>query len=240
MINRSHLTRLAFPALLLLSVTASGCIEEARVFYIRQNQVPTSGCQVTTTTSIYQPDGLLDVSVNQGYWLFPLLENALKASGGSDGEPERNALNMKGYEVTIDLQQLTDVVQYDTKLLKFWVPTSGFIGPGGKLAGRLKVIPDLLAKAIAEHVKAQYKGDWPIIYVTVTAVAYKVGSEVESSAFVYPIQLCNECLVNKRTTCPTDPSKDKTVVFNTCGFPQDEPVTCCWSKTKGFGCYKKN
>ena len=32
-------------ALMVSAVVGSGCVDEARIFYIRQNQVPTTGCQ---------------------------------------------------------------------------------------------------------------------------------------------------------------------------------------------------
>ena len=193
------------------------------------------------TTTIYNPMGRLDVSVGQGYWLYPLMENALTSTTTGDGEPERNALTLKGYEVELDLQGMEKTAGWNVKQeqLKFWLPASGYLGPGGKLAGAARVIPDWLAAKMAGPVKAQAQpGGWPVIYAIVTAVAAKTGSEVESAVFVYPIEICNGCLVDKRTSCPADPSKDKNLLSNYCGLPQDTPVTCCPRNTgDSFGCY---
>ena len=230
-------------ALTALAVLSSGCVDEARIFYIRQNQVPSSGCKIATTTTIYNPMGRLDVSVGQGYWLYPLMENALTSTTTGDGEPERNALILKGFEVELDLQGMNNTAGLTIKQeqLKFWLPATGYLGPGGKLAGSIRVIPDWLAAKMGDPstgpVKAQApSGGWPVIYAIVTAVASKTGSEVESAIFVYPIEICNGCLVDKRTTCPADPSKDKALLSNYCGLPQDQVVTCC-PKNKGYGCY---
>ncbi len=233
-------------ALLLSAVVGTGCVDEARIFYIRQNQVPTSGCKVAPTTAIYNPMGVLDVSVNMGYWLYPLLENALTATSTGDGEPERNALIVKGFEIQLDLQGMEKTKGWgvDTDRLKFWLPASGYLTPGGKLTGRIKVVPDWLAKQMGAQnggpVKAQAQpGGWPVIYAVVTAVAAKTGSEVDSAVFVYPIEICNGCLVDKRSKCVEDLTKDKTVLYNYCGLPQDLPVTCCPNK-KAFACYQSS
>lgn len=221
------------------AMLSSGCIDEARVFYIRQNQVPSSGCKIATTTTIYNPMGLLDVSVDMGYWFYPLLENKLTSTASGDGEPERNALTLKGFEVELDLQGMEKTAGWTIKeeQLKFWLPASGYLTPKGALAGRIKVIPDWLAKAMHVPVKAQKTaGGWPVIYAVVTAVASKTGSEVESSAFVYPIEICNGCLVDLRKQCVEDLSKDKTVLTNYCGLPQDSSVTCC-PFNKAYACY---
>ncbi len=227
-------------ALLALTALSAGCVDEARIFYIRQNQVPSSGCKVATATTTYNPMGLLDVSVKKGYTLYPLLENALKSSTGGDGEPERNALILKGFEVQLDLQGMDQTAGWTIKeeQLKFWLPASGYLMPAGKLAGRIEVIPDWLAKAMYAPVKAQQPaGGWPVIYAVVTAVASKTGSEVESAVFVYPIEICNGCLVDLRGQCPEDLSKDKNLITNYCGLPQDEPVTCCPKGTEHI-CYQ--
>ena len=103
----------------------------------------------------------------------------------------------------------------------------------------MKVIPDYLAQAMASPagpVKPQQPSSgWPVVYAKVTAVASSTGKEVSSAAFVYPIQICNLCLVDKRATCPD--TSDKTILFNHCGLPQDNPVTCCPDK-KYYACYK--
>lgn len=239
--------RMALALVLLLStVVGTGCVDEARIFYIRQNQIPTSGCKVAATLTIYQPMGVLDVSVGMGYWLYPLLENALKGTTQGDGQPERNALMLKGFEVQLDLQGMEGTKGWtvNSDRLKFWLPASGYMIPGATLVGRIKVIPDWLASEMAAPkgpVKAQAQpGGWPVVYAVVTAVAAKTGSEVESAVFVYPIEICNGCLVDKRDKCVEDLSKDKTVLYNYCGLPQDEPVTCCPKKNNTFACYQSS
>ena len=221
---------LTITALAALATTAmgAGCVEDDRTFFIRQNQVPATACVVAATTTIYNPRGTLDVSAKAGYWLYPLMENNLKPSTSSDGQPERNTLHLRGFEVEIDLGQIPG--EYPKDLLNFYDPTSGYIAPGSKVAGKVKVIPDRLVQLLNIP-----KGIKTLVMVSVRAVAKRSGSDQESSTFIYPIDLCNGCLVDMRNTCP-DPKKDTTILTNYCGTPQDEPITCC-SKAGVISCF---
>lgn len=212
---------LTISVLATLAVTAlgTGCVEDDRTFFIRQNQIPQTACVVTTATTLYNPRGILDVSADQGYWLYPLMENNLKSSLSADGQPERNTLHIRGYEVEIDLGQIPG--EYPADLLKFYDPTSGNMPPGSKLTGKVKVIKDALVKRLNIP-----KGIKPLVMISIRAVAKRSGSDQESSTFIYPIDLCNGCLVDMRNSCP-DTTKDKTILTNYCGTPQDTAVTCC-------------
>src|SRR5262245_57151436 len=82
-------------SLTLLSVTCSGPSDQ---FMILQNQVPESGCLISTTRGVYRGSGVLDTAlVGQGspvgYSLHPLVHNGLPAVGEPGGrEPNRIVL----------------------------------------------------------------------------------------------------------------------------------------------------
>src|SRR5688500_10310729 len=83
----------------------SGCSEDSRLF-ILQNQVPTSGCSVTTNRTVYQGDGTIDLSLVGGgsafgYQLFPLIQNDYPAAG-SAGAPEPNRLFVRAFRVRVE------------------------------------------------------------------------------------------------------------------------------------------
>jgi len=207
--------------------TTGGCVEGNRAFFIRQNQVPQTGCVVSTNTTLYNPRGLLDVSMDWGYRMYPLLENYLKSTLSGDGEPERNTLQLVGFEVDLDMSDIPG--NYDKAYTRFFQPVSGTIPPSSKLSSVVKVIADQLAKGL--NIPA-HRTPYNLIMATVTAVAKKNGSTFKSGGFVYPIDVCNGCLVNipKGGTCPS--KGDKSIISNTCGLPQDTPVTCCTTPEK--------
>ncbi len=221
-------------ALVLLGLLALGC--EGRVLHIRQNQVPSKGCKLVTAATVHNPRGILDVSIAQGYMLYPLLENTMEGSMRELYEVNDRHLAVMGFEVSLDLQGFESLpnVDIDAQQLKFWEPISGSIPPGGRMVSKVKVVSGWMAMQM-RHVLYKTKGpDWPVIYAKVVAVARTQDeSEVESGEFVFPIEVCHGCLVDLRYWCPAP----YPIQYNTCGLPQDEPVTCC-AKSKGYYCYK--
>jgi hypothetical protein len=209
---------------------ASGCVED-NAFYILQNQVPGAGCTIGTTTTTYNPQGTLDISGKQGYTLFPLMVNNLIQTEAVDGQPERNRLAIKGFEVELDLGSIPGTFPSD--LLDYFEPKSGSVDPGGgKTAGAVEIFPTQLVQML------NFPSDRrPLVQASVRAVGSRGGVTHKSALFIYPITLCNGCLVDFRDTCPS--SSDPTIITNVCGLPQDSRVTCCEdSKTKNVLCYQ--
>jgi len=197
---------------------AGGCVEDDKSFFIRQNQIPDSDCLVSTDATEFRGAGLLDVSGGYGYYMYPLVENGLMSTAG-DNQPERNALHMTGFSIEIDLGSIPG--SYPDEVLDFVFLVSGTIDPGGQAAyAGIEVIKAELVKRLSIP-----KGLRPVVTVSMRAIAKRSGEEMESAEFVFPVTLCNGCLVDFRNTCPL--STDKTILTNECGLPQDSAVTCC-------------
>jgi hypothetical protein len=195
-----------------------GCVDDDISFYIQQNQVPEQGCEVSTTADKFRGSGLLDVSLNLGYYMFPLVINNMRSSSSEDQQPERNNLHMRRF--TVELESVP--VGASGAETSFEVPVSGLLPPaGGMLAyAGVKVIKDSLA---AKLNSAQLPGE-PVIMVSLRAEAERSGETRESAEFLYPVNICKGCLVDMRTEPPD--KEDTTTVSNVCGIPQDDPVTC--------------
>ena len=77
-------SRFPFPFLVALGLfAATGCVEE-RAFYILQHQLPAvqnGVCVSSPSEGVFLPEGTLDVSAGQGYWMFPLLKFDILTSG---------------------------------------------------------------------------------------------------------------------------------------------------------------
>lgn len=209
----------ALPAL--VAVGLMGCIDDDVSFYIQQNQVPKQGCEVSTSTEKFRGAGLLDVSLGIGYHMFPLVVNNMRSSSAEDQQPERNNLHMRRFVIDLDLGSIP--VQASGAETAFEFPVSGLLPPaGGMLAyAGVPVIKDSLAIKLQS---ASSPGAEHLIMVSMRAEAERSGETRESAAFLYPVNICNGCLVDMRTEPPA--VDDKTAVGNPCGVPQDSPVTC--------------
>lgn len=208
--------------------------DEDKSFYIFQNQVPESGCVVTTDDAIYRSQGVLDVSLGAGYVLFPLLRNDLpskKLASDQSDKPEPNQLHLREFRVELDLGSTANTVLPDE--LKFSRPTSGVLLPGGKRASAVELIPDDVVKKLKVA-----SGARPMVIAEVKAVAESgEGDVIESLPFYYPVSLCNGCLVVTLSTCPTSATAETS---NVCGLPQDGPLVCCTDSAVGFHCLAGN
>ncbi len=216
-------------AILSMVVTVSGCLDDDRAFYIVENQLPGSSCTFSANAGNANPRGILDLEGKQGYWMYPLLYNALLSTEQwGDGEPERNIMFMRGFEVELDLGDIPG--SYSKDLLSFYDPSSGTLEPEGYLISRVKVVPDRLSS----QMPTIPKGLSALVMASVRAVATHGEKTKKSAEFLFPIDVCSGCLVDFRETCPT--SKDK-IMTNDCGLPQDTPVTCCNDTYVGFTCF---
>lgn len=220
------IVRSAVVVLVALTFGASACVEDDTSFYIKGMRAPDTKCTTPApggTTFI--ATGKLDVSVKLGYYAFPEVLNALTSSTSNQpGQPEAHILQMRGYRISLDMGEIPG--SFSADLVDSTFPTSGTIQPAGAMTTAIQVIRDPLAAQLATTVP---KGIERTIYANVRAVATMSGGEKESALFVFPIIVCNGCLVDFLTgrPCPApDESMDK-FTTNTCGLPQDAPVTCC-------------
>jgi hypothetical protein len=142
----------AIPATLLLAFVAmgAGCVEDT-AFIIRQNQIPATGCLPSTSSSEFRSEGVLDVMLGWGYYLFPLLENNLRSTKSADGQPERNILRLDRYEVVLDMGEIPG--DYPADETAFSEKTSGTLYPADTLAATVKVIKDKLAKRLTSLIR---------------------------------------------------------------------------------------
>jgi len=225
----------------LLAIAVGGCGQPAGQFFVVQNQSPESGCTIPTgTAGTYQGEGTLDIRVpassDAAYTLFPLLENDLPAAGA--GGPEPNRIALSGFEVEIVFVDgnaasaaAFAAIAADSStagLMHFQTPWSGSVAPGGgRTSAGTSAFPAETAirlrdsGALSDH-----------SYARVTANVRAHGSTqsggVTSDVFKYPIRVCDGCLINSITSCP---STTAVLTGGACGPGQDAPVDCCTQGT---------
>jgi hypothetical protein len=225
---------------LLLAMTtawlASSCGDSGR-FFIVQDQVPARGCVVTTERTVYQGEGLLDLALVGGddafaYQLFPLIQNDYPSAGGNNST-EPNRLFIRAFRVRLEAGDgapaavstfidQTGAAPLTQPMVEFQEPWAGTIEPGGGLlAAAVGVIPSGLARAIRSK---QLTANGPInLKARVRAVGQRRDGDVESSEFVFPIKVCEGCLIANLRECPYT----ATNLGNACNIAQDAVVDCC-------------
>jgi hypothetical protein len=220
-----------------LLLALAGCGQPAGQFYIVQNQSPLAGCTVPTgTDAAYRGEGTLDIRVpaasDAAYMLFPLIENDLPAAGSGGPEPNRVALS--GFDVQIEFVDgnaaaaaaFASMAADSTTagLMHFQTPWSGSVAPGG---GRTSAGTSAFPAETAIRLRdSGALGDHSYAHVTANVRAHgsTQSGAITSDVFKFPIRVCDGCLINSITACP---STTAVLTGGVCGPGQDAPVDCC-------------
>lgn len=206
-------------------------------FFIVQNQVPSAGCVINPTRSLYTGEGTLDLNLVGNdpfaYLLFPLVQNDFPSTGGG-GAPEVNRLFVRAFRMRVEpglgapakVQTLFDQLDGSDathSLVEFQEPFAGTLDPGGGLlAAGVGAIPAELARRIRGTGALDSAPRVPLS-IRIKAVGKRRDGELESDEFVYPVNACQGCLGNVVGACPHAPVN----LGNPCNPAQDAPVDCC-------------
>jgi len=213
------------------------CGQPPNQFFIVQNQVEEAGCVITTAQSPYRSRGHMDVRLIQknaifGYLAFPLVKNDLPQESGSAAQQNRIALS----SFVVDIEAIgpppariadlmANLEASSPELLHFRQPTSGSVSPGGGLtATSLTAIGADLARRIRETGELK-SVPYLQLGARIKAVGRRGTGEIESDAFLFPIDVCDGCLVAQVAGCPFTTAPIN--MGNACNVAQDGFVDCC-------------
>lgn len=230
-------------AVLLFSILGLGCSLPPGQFVIIQNQVPSEGCAIPASiSSVYRGSGDLDVRlVNTGapvgYAMFPVMQNNLPSSTEAS---DLNRIKVTAFDVDIGLPadttsgELFNLFQglegSNPELLHYSILFSASISSGGgNTSAAVDAIPTDLARAIRT---SGILSSTAFAYLTTTIRARgdtDGGRAVTSDPFVYPVRVCDGCLISNMGSCPV--TQTPTHLGNACNIAQDESIDCCTSGT---------
>jgi hypothetical protein len=229
----NRLTTVARWAVLGALSSLAGCSggTPAGTFIIVQNQVPNNDCTIPATLgTVYSSQGLVDVRLAQGYWLFPLLQNDFPGPVGTAVDGNRIALS--GFDVDIEpapgvddavSQMITALRPPDgpiSPLVQFSALTSGSVASGG---GNTSSSVNVLPGGLQDMLRGTNLSTHAWIIASVRARGGNLGlGTVRSDAFRFPIEVCDGCLIHDQGVCSTD-----TGAPAVCNLGQDDVVGCC-------------
>jgi hypothetical protein len=223
---------------LVAGATVAGCGGPTGQFFIIHNQVPEAGCVVPADKSApYRGEGILDVRVpsalaDTAYELFPLLENDLPAEAGDGVQPTRIALSGFDIDITFVDGSAAATAFFTAMaadpamgpLVRYQAPWSGSVDAGGGVTSALtNGFPNQLAKSLRDG-KVLADGSYLRVDVNVRAFGNTLSGSVKSDVFTYPMRVCDGCLINSITACPTS---GPVLTGGVCNPGQDAPVDCC-------------
>jgi hypothetical protein len=226
------------------SALATGCAANSgdEGFLILNNSAPPIGmCTFSgDLTQPYIPAGFLSTVSSSGYILNPLLESRITALTGQEVQRSltimgaRVDLKVVSATVTSATGAITNVTtNLPSELTHFQQLVSATLAPSGSANVTFEmvpwaVIPNLTSGAAIGATDRFHA----TIDATVTMYAEMGGSEVDASAFHFPVTVCNDCLVNVIGACPIAAVNKG----NACNPFQDFTVDCCTNAAGGLVC----
>jgi len=212
--------------LVALSGGLTSCQDRDFGLSIRQIQLFDVGsCAVNTDETTFQSQSIVDLSLRNSYTIFPFIENNMlsvndvKALDVTDGRINTTDVVLRS--ATIEYTTLDTLsAQLQSPLV---VPLSGTVKVGGFLVIGLEVLNTALLQQLQdadEFLVIEDNGSVRPVRTSIKIIArIRVegetldGKVVESNEFLYPIEVCNGCLItypsnlletrNGQLTCPS-------------------------------------
>lgn len=191
-----------------LALLAGACTDRSpQVLFIQANQAVdrASSCLARAGGGVTRPIGWMDIGVTNRYILFPNVENSLPEivnvtqTSESELRLENNTLQITGatiyYDLPADLEQ--DLANEGVAVPQGqFVFTSGSLKPGEVGAMIIEAVPPLVGEVFRRStiLAERYATTQILVRVTVEGVMLD-GDTINSNEFVYPLNICNGCLV---------------------------------------------
>lgn len=190
--------------------------------FIVQNQVPDSGeggaCSISSSPGdTFRQSGALDASNAFFYDMYPVIASRIETS---DTQTQlQRTIRVEGARVKLRNAGSDSVID------EFEVPFSGSVLPdGGSTAFAVRL-------ADANNISLFSAGS--TIVAEVKVFGDLAGGEVESDPFLYPIDVCQDCLFNNLGGCETVLTSFEPEPGGECNPAQDVPVDCCTNSVSG-------
>jgi hypothetical protein len=210
------------------------------------NATAASGGTCTFTGSVDQPfisHGHIDYLSPAAYELHPLIQSRITGVGAGSGSSTTDdisrTIQLRGADISLTLKAVTitdgDQVmttQKDTVLPAFSTLFSGAVPPGGTVNVGVDTIPTGTLRSIgamsgADLTSTTQRFDAEVV-ATVTIKGEVNGDTIASSPFVFPINVCSNCVFANAGTCPM---KTAPRTGDPCNMFQDGIVDCCLDTT---------
>jgi hypothetical protein len=198
---------------------------------LNNTTVPTgNACTLTGMTGqAFTSQGVISTASPTGYLATPLLESRITALMGQESQ---KTIHLQGATVHLVPAVGSTAVMLDSFEAAFDAPFSGDLPPTGTANVGFEIVPE----SVIAKVRAM-GGSAPVaVELRATVVAYGelAGSRIEATPWLYPVTICNDCVVALHGACPFTGSGLRT--GNPCNIFQDGVVDCCMDSTSGLVC----
>lgn len=211
--------------------------------YVLNNTAVGNTCVLTGSPD--QPfisHGTIHYLSPRAYLLTPLIQSRIVASE-TDTDDAQKTIQLRGADVTLTMKALSiersngsiETMQTDTQIGQFSTLFSGAITPGGSVNVGVDIIPPSILRSIAQMSGANLETDGfnAEVLATVVIKGELNGSSIEATPYLYPVSVCNNCVVVNLGACPLTVTPR---TGNACNPFQDGVVDCCVDESGNLVC----
>jgi hypothetical protein len=215
MMERKQRIRLCWTAALAL---AAGCTTESgESMVILHNQVPGEGCILSgDPADTFVSRGVIDVAASEGYVFTPVVESRIARND--------RLIALRGADVELSFPDSFSA-DVDEGLIRFSQAFSGTIDPLGTVGLGFVIIP----RGLLDEIAGRLNGGSVQVTAEVVVFGDLDGSDVESVPFIYPVDVCEDCLKIDRGECSALPDDFEAEQGGACNPLQDDVADCCTS-----------
>jgi len=244
----------------LLALALAGCVADGgdEGLVVRNNLAPDgSSCKFTPATSTaFVSRGTLHTRSPSPYLLAPLLESRIVAAMGQESV---RTVSLMGARIDLAIGPITvedaqgattfscaaegasacydeaaRAALAEAGVTRFRSLFSAPLAPNGGLStATFDLVPTAAVREIERKAGALPAGARLHAQVVATAVVYGQlgGGEVSSPPYVYPVSVCNDCVLNVVGACVDTPTGFAPRPGNPCNLYQDGTADCCTNGT---------
>lgn len=228
----------------LVPVVFAACVDTGdEGMYVLNNTAIGATCSLSGSPD--QPfisHGTIHYSSPVAYLLTPLIQSRIVASE-TDTDEAQKTIQLRGADVTLTLKALSiergdgsiQTTQMDTELGQFSTLFSGAITPGGSVNVGVDIIPPSVLRSVAQMSGANLETDAfnAEVLASVVIKGDINGSSIEAAPYLYPVSVCNNCVLVNLGACPLSVQPR---TGNACNPFQDGVVDCCVDESNNLIC----
>lgn len=223
----------------LLPVVMIACVSSGdEGMVVLSNQAVTGACSLTSNpTNAQIGHGTIFSGGSEPYVLTPLIQSRIVQMDGVD--QSTRTIQLRGADVTLTLKSITledagGAITTTTKNMmfpSFSLLFAGSLPPSGYASAFIDIIPVSILREI-DAMGTGVRMDAEVL-AEVTVKGELGDKTIAAEPYFYPVNVCNQCVVNVIGACPVTGSVR---TGNACNVFQDGVVDCCTEDTGVVSC----
>lgn len=222
----------------LVPLTLVACVDsgDEGIYVLNNTAITETSCSLSgNPAQAMLGHGVINWLSPQAYVMTPLIQSRITAVEGIDDQSK--TVQLRGADVALTVKAITrDFVTTpsETMLPPFSVLFSGAVGPGASVNAFVDAIPPGTLRSIGtDNGAATAESFRAEVLASVVIRGELNGDTITSAPYLFPITVCNDCVVVNLGACPVMGSVR---TGNACNPFQDGVVDCCTDASNNLIC----